>query len=76
MRRFRSRGLVHNAKRVWTIDGTNLGFETLSIPYLRSLGTLNIRGACGEQALWIKGHDDVTATKEQLTCLACLVSTS
>jgi hypothetical protein len=72
--RFRSRGLVHTVKRMWDIDGVNLGFDTLSIAYLRSKGTLNIRGVCGEQALWVKGHDDVTATKESLTCLACLVS--
>jgi hypothetical protein len=76
MRRFRSRGLVHQVKRVWNIDGVNLGFETLSDTYLRLIRPLNLRGACGEQALWITGYVDVTSTKDPLTCLTCLVSTS
>jgi hypothetical protein len=71
---FRSRGLVHRILRLWDVDGQPHSYNLLSIVYLLALGPLNIKGACGEQALWIKGFDDVTATKEPLTCLACLIS--
>jgi hypothetical protein len=74
--RFRSRGLVHTVGQMWTIDGQGLSNDTCSVAYLRSLSPLNLRGECGEQALQIRGFDDVVVTKEQLTCLTCLVSTS
>lgn len=61
---------MHDAIRVWDIDGQTL--VNCSIEYLRTLGTLNLRGACGEQALWVKGFEDVACTHDHLTCLECI----
>lgn len=73
--RFLSQGLVHEIERVWTAEGQTIAIRSVSVRYLRSLKfSLNVRCACGHQALWMMDFEDATFTQEMPTCLACLVS--